>query len=300
MDSPNWRHGRVGYVTLVGRPNTGKSTFLNSILDFHLAPVCAKPQTTQRKLLGIYSDSEAQFLFLDTPGVHQGKEVLDSAMLTAVRKAVADADVVLCFVDPTRPGGEEDRLAADIVAAARCPTLLLLNKADLASPADRAAARNRWQEFLPGTVPVFEICALRRTTLVPVIQAIRNALPEGPFQYDPDSITDTLERHIGRELIREALLETLRDEVPYATAVDIEYWHEYPDHRQISVVLSVERQSQKGILVGTAGRTLKELRSRAQTKLAELCGVEVKLRFFVKVTPNWRSDTGFLRHLGYL
>lgn len=299
MDSPNWRQGKVGYVTLVGRPNTGKSTFLNSILGFHLAPVCPKPQTTQRKLLGIYSDADAQFLFLDTPGVHQGKEILDSAMLSAVRKAVADADVVLCFVDPTRAAGAEDQLTAEIVAAAQRPTLLLLNKADLASAADRAAARRRWQESLPN-VPVFETCALHRTTLVPVVKAIREALPQGPFQYDPETLTDTFERHIGRELIREAILETLRDEVPYATAVDIEYWHEYPDHRQISAVLSVERQSQKAILVGAGGRTLKEIRAQARAKLAELCGVEVELRFFVKVTPNWRSDTGFLRHLGYL
>jgi GTP-binding protein Era len=299
MDSSNWRHGNVGYVTLVGRPNTGKSTFLNAILGFHLAPVCAKPQTTQRKLLGVYSDSETQILFLDTPGVHAGKEVLDGAMLTAVRRAIADADAILCFADPTRATGPEDRLAADLVTAHPRPVLLLLNKTDLASPDQLQTARTQWLELLP-SARVFEICALRKPTLLPVLRALREALPQGPFQYDPETLTTTFERDLGRELIREALLETLRDEVPYATAVDIEYWHEFPDCRRIGAVLSVERQSQKGILVGAGGRTLRDVRTRAAAKLAELCGVDVEIRFFVKVTPNWRSDRSFLRHLGYL
>lgn len=293
-----WPSGKVGYVVLLGRPNTGKSTFLNTALEYHLAPVSNKPQTTRRRLLGVFSSRDTQMLFLDTPGVHEGGSALNSAMMEAVRRALADADVVLCLADATRQPGAEDELAAAAAAGCGKPVLLLVNKADIAEDAMLAAATEWWKVRLP-QAQHFVISATSRTDVLKVLEQAKAHLPQGPFLYDPETITTDYERDIGAELIREAIMETLRDEVPHATAVEIEAWKEDAAGVRVKAILHVERDSQKGILIGKGGTMLKQLRVAAVTKLTTMCGKKVFLELFVKVTDQWRKDKTALRRFGY-
>jgi len=298
MEQETWPTGRVGFVVLLGRPNTGKSTLLNTVLNYHLAPVSAKPQTTRRRLLGIYSTRDRQFLFLDTPGIHAGAHAIDEAMLSAIHRAVRDADVVLCLADPLRRFGDEDGLAAQVARESGKPVVVAINKSDLADTETLAKARAAWAEALPG-VPQFVVCALEKRTVEPVLDAVAERLTEGPFLYGTDEITDAFERQIGIELIRETLMEQLRDEVPHSTAVEIESWSESETERRIGAVLHVERATQKAILIGAGGHQIRELRNAAQRKLETLCGVPVHLQLHVKVSENWREKQSLLREFGY-
>ncbi|NOY82558.1 MAG: GTPase Era [Kiritimatiellaeota bacterium] len=286
---PPCLEGRVGYIALVGRPNVGKSTFLNAVLDFRLAAVSSKPQTTRRRWLGVRTDADSQLIFLDCPGVHEVGTALDELMQEAVTRAVQDADLVLGMADPTRPPAGEDRLVAEVIASSGKPACLALNKTDAASPEQVEAAAAFFAEHLPG-IPQFRICALQPASLTPLIQVVKERLPVGPFFYPPDQSTDAMEREVGAELIRETVLQLLRDEVPHATAVVIEEWREHGERRRISAVLHVERESQKGILIGKSGRMLARIRTQSEQKLAELTGGPVRLRLWVKVAPNWRRD----------
>ncbi len=293
-----WPSGKVGYAVLLGRPNTGKSTFLNTALEYHLAPVSPKPQTTRRRLLGVFSARDAQILFLDTPGVHEAPDALHQAMMEAVRRALADADVILCLADSTRKPGTEDELAASAAAQAGKPVLLLVNKADIAEPAMLAETQAWWKERLPAAEQRV-ITATSRTDVLNVLELAKTHLPQGPFLYDPEILTTDYERDIGAELIREAVLETLREEVPHATAVEVEEWKETDERVRVKAVLHVERDSQKGILIGRGGQMLKLLRKAAVARLEPMCGRPVSIELFVKVTDHWRRDKAAIRRFGY-
>ncbi len=293
-----WPQGRVGAAAILGRPNVGKSTFLNAVLDFHLAPVSREPQTTRKRLLGVHSDDRGQILFLDCPGVHHGTDPLTQIMLGAVESALDDADVILCMADPTRPPAEEDALAASLARDRNKPLLLAINKCDRAGPEARRRARDFFLEHLGPHCPVFEISALDPTTLPPLIEALRNHLPQGPFLFPPDYLTDARERDIGAELIREAVFEFLRDEVPHATAVVIDEWRELPNARKIQAVLYVEHESQKGIVIGRDGAVIQKIRRTATQKLRDLCGCPVRLKLWVKVAKAWRRKRRWIRDWG--
>ena len=292
----DWPVGRVGYVAILGRPNVGKSTFLNAAVGQRLAAVSAKPQTTRRRWLGVRSDPCSQMLFFDTPGVHTPCDALGEAMQRAITGCLRDADVVLCMADPTRPPGDEDRQVSRIAAACSQPTLLVLNKCDVASEEDIRAAARFFSAALTDA-RVFHISALRGDGLPELLDAIRTALPRAPFLYSPDTTTDAFERQIGAELIREAMLEVLHDELPHASAVVVERWEEKPNRRDIGAVLYVERESQKGIVIGRDGRMLRQIRERSEPKLAGLCGSKVRLRLWVKVARDWRRREGLLRQM---
>ena len=296
----DWPRGRVGHVALLGRPNTGKSTLLNALLDFHLAAVSPKPQTTRRQLLGIASGAGYQFLFLDTPGVHEPQDELGEAMLNAVRGALRDADVVVCITDPTREPGAEDRLVAELGARAGKPVVLLLNKRDVHKPEQRQVTEAFYRQILPSDTLSLAVTALEPRTLEPLVEAIRARLPEGPFLYPADTLTTAFERQIGAELIRETLLDVLRDEVPHATAITIESWDESREERRISATLHVERDSQKAIIIGERGLQIKEIRQIACEKLEALVDAPVFLELWVKVSKDWRRHRTSLRDFGYI
>lgn len=295
--APAWPSGRVGHVALAGRPNTGKSTFLNTVLGMHLAPVSRKPQTTRSRLLGVFSGDGMQILFVDTPGLFRGDSELDRAMVSTVHSTLHDADVVLCLADATRAPGPEDALVMEAAAALRKPVLVGINKTDVATPDQIETASAFWKNGLPDA-PQFRFAAPQRETLDAVLAALAERLPEGPFLYEPDAVTDTYERKIGAELIRETVLEELRDEVPHAVAVEIESWGETGASRKIRAILHVERPGQKAILIGKAGSMIQKLTRAAQPKLAELCGSPVRLELFVKVTEDWRRRREFIKKLG--
>ena len=296
-----WPVGRVGFVALLGRPNTGKSTLLNTLLDYHLAAVSPRPQTTRRRLLGVYSTTDMQALFLDTPGVHAGDSTLDVAMLEGVRRALRDADAVVLLGDPTRlPGQAEDQQVLELAKACRKPVILAINKRDASNQEQQEAVRTFYGAGLPADTPVVKISALDKGSLGPLLAALRTKLPEGPFLYPADMLTDTLERHVGAELIREVLLDQLSAEIPHAMAVEIEAWKEYDNQREISAVLHVERDSQKRIVIGEGGNMIKRIRVESAKKLAELCGVPVHLDLWVKISADWRKRKERLDEFGLL
>ena len=292
---PDWPSGRVGYVALLGRPNVGKSTFLNTVLGQHLAAVSSLPQTTRRRFLGIYSAAQVQMLFLDAPGVHRPADELGQCMERAVLRVLAEADVVLCVADPTRVPGDEDGLVATRAAAATTAAVILaVNKCDAAAPEEVLRTESFYRGFIPAAV-VHRVSALDRASLAPLLASLEQALPEGPFLYDPEQLTDSYERDIGAELIREACLLHLRQEVPHALAVAIDEWTDTARPIRIQATLHVERESQKGIVVGHGGAVIAAIRAAAQARLKTLCGGPVTLRLWVKVSPDWRERRGLLR-----
>lgn len=292
---PDWPCGRVGYVALLGRPNVGKSTFLNTVLGQHLAAVSALPQTTRRRFLGIYSEPQVQMLFLDAPGVHRPADELGKCMERAVLRVLTEADVVLCVADPTRAPGDEDGLvAARAAAATRAVVVLAVNKCDAATAEQILRTESFYREAIPAAV-VHRVSALDRASLLPLLASITQALPEGPFLYDAEQVTDSFERDIGAELIREACLLHLRQEVPHALAVAIDEWADASRPVRIQATLHVERESQKGIVVGHGGTVIAAIRAAAQARLKVLCGGPVTLRLWVKVSPDWRERRGLLR-----
>jgi len=289
-----WPHGRVGYVAILGRPNVGKSTLLNTLLDVHLAPVSNRPQTTRKRLLGVHTDTGVQLLFLDCPGFHEGSDALDELMQKTVLRSVRDADVILCMADPTRKPRREDAAVAATAAKTGRPVVLALNKIDQAEEDAVDRTETFYKERL-GPAPTVRICALDRDSLAPLVSELARHLPEGPFLFEPDFLTDSPEREIGAELIREAALELLEDEVPHATAVVIDLWEEHPDRRVVHASLYVERPSQKAIVIGRKGRMLAAIRTKAEEKLTEITGCPVRLHLWVKVAPRWRKKRRWIQ-----
>lgn len=292
----SWPSGRVGVVAIVGRPNVGKSTFLNSVLNFRLCAVSSKPQTTRKNWRGVLSDDSSQIIFVDTPGAHVGKTVLGEFMLDNVMDSLRDADVILCLTDPSRSCGDEDQLVAERIGSLNKPVLLLLNKSDITTEEERAETTTFYQEYLEGDV--FEISAAENSNLDSVLSAIRERLPEGPFFYDPEEITDAFMRDIAAEQIREAALELLQKEVPHALAIEINKWDEGPKKTTIKATIHVERDSQKRIVVGQNGSMIAAIRRNAVQSLVELCDGRINLNLYVKVSKDWRNRKNFLRNLG--
>lgn len=297
-DPRNWPLGQVGFAAIVGRPNVGKSTFLNRVLDYHLAAVSDKPQTTRRHWSGILSDETSQIVFVDTPGAHLGKTVLNHMMLDAVDRSLLDADVILCMADPSRAPGDEDVLIAERVGAAGKPAFLLLNKADVCSADEQDRMRGFYLEHLGESAAVFAVSALAGDGVDEVLAQVRQALPRGPFLYPPDQVTNSFERDIGAEMIREAALELFREEVPHCLAVEIDEWREAAERLTVRATLYVERESQKGIVVGRGGERIKQVRSQAEKTLHESFGLRVRLKLFVKVAQDWRNKPRFLADMG--
>lgn len=290
--------GRTGYVALLGRPNTGKSTFLNTILGCHIAAVSNKPQTTRRSMLGIYNDESSQVIFLDAPGVHASRLAIDDAMAGSVQRVLEDADVILCLVDPTRAPGDEDGMAATLAANAGKPVLLVLNKCDLSSSQQRENSLAFYRGYLPAS-PAVMLTATSLSSCRELMQRIKDMLPEDLFLYERDAVTTSYERDIATELIREALLEKLHDELPHCIAVTIDTWNATANGISIRATLTLEREAHKGMVIGQGGRMLKAIRRDATRRIANLCGQDtpVDLSLFVKVVPNWRKHKQFLKEL---
>lgn len=296
-EAPSLPFGRVGYVALLGRPNVGKSTLMNTVLDFHLAAVSSKPQTTRRSCLGILSDEASQILFLDVPGVHVPQDELDEAMDRSIQRALDDADLILCMADASRTFGKEDRLVAQRAAGANKPVILAVNKVDAAGPGGVDAIQEAYLKML-GDVPVYRICAKGIQTLDMLLMGLRQGLPEGQFIHDPEMVSDVYVREIASELIREAFMECLHEEVPHAMAVTIDEWKEADKSVRITATLHVERDSQKGIVIGKGGMMLNSIRAQAVRKLQEIRDDTIRLKLYVRVTTDWRSRKNLLRDFG--
>ncbi|MCE7935500.1 MAG: GTPase Era [Chlorobi bacterium CHB2] len=293
---------RTGYVAIVGEPNVGKSTLLNTLLGAKLSIVTKKPQTTRKSVLGIATNDRAQIIFHDTPGVLTPRYLLQQKMVGYVTSALADADVILLMMDVNDPNLE--RLATTPVGditKLRKPIILLLNKMDLLK--DKKEALPIMEKFLKmnAFAEVVPASGLYAQNTERLMEVLANYLPLGQPLYDPEIISEQPERFFVSELIREKVMQLYKQEIPYAVEVNIVQFKERPQPEKlfISAEIIVERDTQKGIIIGNKGEALKRLGQRARTEIEEFLGQGIYLELFVKVRENWRGSESRLRSFGY-
>jgi len=292
---------RSGYVALVGRPNVGKSTLLNAYLGQKLAAVSSRPQTTRLQQLAILSLDQAQIIFVDTPGLHQPHHKLGERMNEVALAALEDADLVLVMFDASEdPTDEDERVVKALEqTAADQPKLAVLNKVDL-SDAETLAERQAAFERLLRDVPLLAVSATRGDHREDLLDRIIAILPEGPQYYNPETTTDLYEREIAADWIRAACLELLQQEVPYSIAVRIDEYKERGETgAYIAATLFVERDSQKGIVIGKRGAMLRKIGMMARAQIEAMSGRKVYLDLRVKALPGWRNDDGVLSRFGF-
>lgn len=280
---------RAGFVAVVGRPNVGKSTLINRLVGQKIAITSPKPQTTRVNQLGILTRPGAQMVFVDTPGIHEPAHALGRQMLGQARESLKDADVVLALFDASRPPNDEDRAVAAAVRAVTAPRILGLNKADLLGPGEVDAAVDAYQSIGRWDEAV-TFSAATGDGVDALLDVLTRWLPENAPFYPEDEVTQTNARDIAAELIREQVLRHTRDEVPHAVAVVVDEYKERPDGRlYVSANIYVERDSQKGIVIGKGAEMLKTIGSAARKEIEEMEEVPVYLDLHVKVRKDWRK-----------
>ncbi|RMH23398.1 MAG: GTPase Era [Gemmatimonadetes bacterium] len=296
-DTPASSETRSGYVTLLGRPNAGKSTLLNRFVGEKLSIVTPRAQTTWRRVTGIRTTERVQMIFLDTPGLLEARDLLQHSMLEEALEAVREADVLLLLVDSTRPPSPEDEgPVLEALDASSAPLIAAVNKIDEARPEGQTAAEAWVRERLKQEPHA--VSALRGDGIDGLLQAVEEALPPGPFLYPPDEIASDPVRFFVAELIRETVFERFRKEIPYAAFCQVEEFREGQKPVYIQANLYVERKSQKRILVGEKGTAVRELGRAARQKIEHFIGEPVYLDLWVKVLPKWRREGKHLSRFG--
>jgi GTP-binding protein Era len=283
---------RAGIVTVVGKPNAGKSTLLNRIVGEKLAIVSDKPQSTRDRVVGIHTTSDTQMVVLDTPGLLNPRYELHRAMRATALRALVDADLIVYLADATERVPPPLEEAAELSSPPRAPVIVALNKVD----ALRAAERDELRDLLPDAR---FISALTGEGVEELLAELGHALPESPFLYPEDEISTASVRFFVGELVRETALEQLDEEVPYSLACVVEEFREGSAPIYIRTVLYVERESQKRILIGSGGQRIRDIGRAARAKVEALVGASVYLDLWVKVLPNWRKSDSALRRFGY-
>lgn len=291
---------RSGFIAIVGRPNVGKSTFLNHVLGQKISIVSDKPQTTRNKILGVKHLPSGQMIFFDTPGIHsteREKSHLNQRMVKTAQSAVSEVDLILLLIEPKRES--EDQLLFDILKNIKTPKILVINKIDLVGkskliPLLEALHTSDFSEIIP-------ICAKSGENTEKLIDLALSYLPEGIPYFPEDQVTDQPVRFLASEIIREKVIEKTRDEIPYIVSVQIEKFKEDEARGLISieVTIYVEKNSQKGILIGQNGGMLKEIGSAARVEIEGLLAAKVFLQLWVKVKKEWRKNDLFLNEMGY-
>ena len=292
---------RSGFVAIIGRPNVGKSTLVNALLGQKIAAVSPKPQTTRRRQLGILTNDSAQIVFVDTPGMHVARHKLGEFLNQEAQESLEHVDAILFLVDASDEPTDEDKAVADLLnrVSMRTPRFLVLNKVDLLAP---EAIPSRAEEYSKLLIQpkVQEVSARKGQGLDELIAALTAVLPKRPPEYPEDQVTDSYERDIAADLIREAALLNLRDEVPHGIAVRIDEFVERENGMAyIAATLFVERESQKGIVIGEGGSMLKRIGSSARKEIESMGGRPVFLELRVKVLKEWRKDENALQRFGY-
>ncbi len=287
----------------MGRPNVGKSTLLNVLVGMKIAAVSPRPQTTRRRQLCILTREDAQVIFVDTPGVHKPLHKLGVWMNEEATDVVQHCDVTLFIVDVSVPPNPEDRLLAELLKGLKTPkpTIMALNKMDLVDQSTLYERESEYRSLYPTAIHLLPISATRGDNLDQLLNQLILLLPEGPPLYPQDQLTDQFEREIAADLIREAALYHLRDEVPHSIAVRIDEYKERNEHGAfIAATLFVERESQKGIVIGQNGSMLKKIGMQARQEIEALTQRKVFLQLRVKVRKNWRNDEKSLRQFGFI
>jgi GTP-binding protein Era len=292
---------RSGFVAVIGRPNVGKSTLMNRFVGEKVAIVSSKPQTTRTRILGILTRPDVQVIFVDTPGIHRPLHRLGEIMVSTATNAIPDADVVLLIVDVSVPPGEEDRMIADILEKqASAPVILVLNKMDRLPPEKVEPHAEAYWGLAPFHDEWMMTVATEGANLDKLLERVIALLPEGPRYYPGEYITDQTEREIVAELVREQILRRTYHEVPHSIAVVVEEFKEREeDVMYIATNVFVERESQKGIIIGRGGRMIRQIGSDARQAIERMIGGKVYLDLWVKVRKGWREDDRALRRLGF-
>ena len=295
---------KSGFIGIAGRPNVGKSTFLNRILGEKIAITSAKPQTTRNRITGIYTDLEAdggeglQMVFLDTPGIHKSRNKLGDAINETAVNTFKGVDVILLIADGSREFSNGDKYILDMLKETDVPRILAINKMDLMKPEEYLNLYNKYMET--GLFQdVYGVSALKGTGVKDLLECLKGFMPEGPMFFPEDMVTNDPERFLVSEIIREKLLTYLDDEVPHGVFVEIESFKEEKDITDISAVIYCEKKSHKSIIIGKGGRKLKGVGKSARLEIQDLLGTKVYLQLWVKVRENWRDSDRIIRSLGY-
>jgi GTP-binding protein Era len=285
---------RAGFVTILGRPNAGKSTLLNALLGTKLAIVAAKPQTTRTSIQGVLTLPQAQIVFVDTPGIHKSNTLLNKRMMDTVRTAAGAPDVVLFVIDALASFSEEDVEAVDLAKKVEAPVIAVLNKVDWLEQKPKLLDLIEKYRPLHDFAAYIPISAKTGDGLDVLQHEIIERLPTGPAQFPDDYLTDQPQRFLASEVLREKVLHHTQQEVPHAVAVVIESWEDTPKLLRIAATIYVEKAGQKAILIGAGGEALKKIGTLARKELEHLFDRKVFLQTFVKVRAGWRQDPAFL------
>ena len=288
-----------GFVAIVGRPNVGKSTFMNYVLGQKIAIMSDKAQTTRNKIQGVYTKDDAQIVFLDTPGIHKPKHELGEFMVKSAYSALKEVDAVLFMVNVSEKRGPGDDFIIEKLKGIKTPIFLVLNKIDLVTPKVLLERVESYKDALD-FAGVFPISVLQGNNVNELMEGLINALPEGPQYYPADQITDHPEYFVVSELIREKILQLTQEEIPHSVAVTVDKMQKDEfDKVHVYANIIVERKSQKGIIIGKGGRLLKEIGTRARRDIQQLLGNKVYLELWVKVEKDWRKRKSNLQEYGY-
>jgi GTPase len=289
----------AGYVALVGRPNAGKSTLLNRLVGEKIAAVSNKPQTTRFKILGIVTKADGQIVLVDTPGVHKPGYELNRRMMAAVHDALLGVDLVCLMRDASVSTGNGDRFVLDLVKQSGKPAILLLNKTDKISDKAKLLPLIEWYKAELDWSAIIPVSALKGDQIDPLLDELTRHLPEAERIFDEDELTDQPLRTLAAEIVREKILETTGEEIPYVAAVVTEKWEETrPDFTRIYCAIFVERDSQKKIIIGHGAQRLKQIGMRARRDIETLLGHRCHLELFVKVEADWRDKQHLLDEMG--
>lgn len=295
MDTPKYKSG---FAALIGRPNVGKSTLMNTLIGQKIAITSSKPQTTRNRIRTIYTSEQAQIVFLDTPGIHKAKNKLGNYMVHTAEQTISDADVILFLVEPTVYIGAGEQHIIEQLKKTGTPVILVINKIDMVKKNDLFAVIDRYRKQM-NFAEIVPVSAFRNTNTEELLSCIIKYLPYGPAFYDEDTVTDQPERQIVAELIREQALRMLDEELPHGIAVTIESMRRQRSVMEIHATIVCERDSHKGMIIGKGGVMLKKIGTQARIGIENLLECQVNLKLWVKVKKDWRDSEYLLNNFGY-
>ncbi|NGY92656.1 GTPase Era [Bacillus megaterium] len=290
---------KSGFVSIIGRPNVGKSTFLNRVIGQKIAIMSDKPQTTRNKIQGVYTEDQAQIVFIDTPGIHKPKHKLGDFMMKVAQNTLKEVDLILFMINATEGLGRGDEFIIERLKDTKTPVFLVINKIDEIHPDELFSIITNYKDLYP-FAEIVPISALQGNIVERLLDQIKQRLPEGPQYYPADQVTDHPERFIITELIREKVLHATREEIPHSIAVVMDSMQRRDNGAvYVGATIIVERDSQKGIVIGKQGKMLKEVGRKARADIEALLGSKVFLELWVKVQKDWRNRASHLRDFGF-
>lgn len=291
---------KSGFVSIIGRPNVGKSTFVNRVIGHKIAIMSDKAQTTRNKIQGVMTRDDAQIIFIDTPGIHKPKHKLGDYMMRVAKNTLSEIDAIMFMVNVNEDIGRGDEYIMEMLKNVKTPIFLVLNKIDLVHPDTLMPKIEQYQSYMDFT-DIIPISALEGLNVDHFIDVLKSFLPEGPKYYPDNQISDHPEQFVVSEIIREKILHLTSEEIPHAIGVNVDRMiKEDEDRVRIEATIYVERDSQKGIVIGKSGKKLKEVGKRARRDIEMLLGSKVYLELWVKVQRDWRNKVNFIRQIGYV